>query len=396
VVRFKNVDIVIEPKLAASNLGLVRMIEFTSGLDALRWLPADRQMEAEGHDLFDLLMLLFLEHVERLARGGFVSDYLTVVDDLPYVRGRWLLDRQLSRRYGQVDKVICEYDEFGQNVVENQLLAYAILRCSPRLRSRELRARARRLSALLDEICDPLALPREALRGRLHYHRLNRRYRPAHDLALILLQHLGIEDVLSQAAISGFAFLLDMNQLFERFVAILLERTFPERTIRVIAQQSDPLALIRGSTGRSYASIRPDAILEIGGRAHRLPVDAKYKRYSKRKVDPADVYQLFLYAYAYGSRDGGLRAALLYPAESPELEQDTVTVEGGERMMRGRIEVIGVPVARLLEELRSPRWPIIDALRACLVPTPGTQLRRPTLVTGSGLNSIQPLMSKRE
>src|SRR5882672_10478954 len=35
VIRFESFDIQITPKLAGDELGLVRMIEFTSGLDAL-------------------------------------------------------------------------------------------------------------------------------------------------------------------------------------------------------------------------------------------------------------------------------------------------------------------------------------------------------------------------
>ena len=52
--------------------------------------------------------------------------------------------------------------------------------------------------------------------------------------------------------------------------------------------------------------------------AARVAVDAKYKLYDQRKLDSGDVYQGFLYAYAF-SGAGELAvptAVLLYPSST--------------------------------------------------------------------------------
>jgi hypothetical protein len=36
--------------------------------------------------------------------------------------GRLLGDQQVLRRFGQVDRLVCHFDEHEQNIVENQLL----------------------------------------------------------------------------------------------------------------------------------------------------------------------------------------------------------------------------------------------------------------------------------
>src|SRR4051812_16838624 len=63
VVRFTDFDLVVEPKLAGDQVGLVEMLAFTTGLGALRRLAGGRMIEvtAGGLDLFDLLALLFAD-----------------------------------------------------------------------------------------------------------------------------------------------------------------------------------------------------------------------------------------------------------------------------------------------------------------------------------------------
>ena len=52
--------------------------------------------------------------------------------------------------------------------------------------------------------------------------------------------------------------------------------------------------------------------------AARVAVDAKYKLYDERKLNSGDVYQGFLYAYAFGGAGGQVipAALLLYPSST--------------------------------------------------------------------------------
>jgi 5-methylcytosine-specific restriction enzyme subunit McrC len=120
VARFEQVEVRVVPKLAGGDLGLLEMLEFASGLNALRRSSGVRTLATEGVNLFDLVALLLAESCERIARGGLLADYVETEDELPAVRGRLLGDRQVLKRFGQVDRVICRFDELEQDVVENQ------------------------------------------------------------------------------------------------------------------------------------------------------------------------------------------------------------------------------------------------------------------------------------
>ena len=114
------------PKLAGEHVGLVSLLEYTSGIDALSQYPSWHQMETGGKDLLDLLALLLVDACERLVRGGLLSDYREVEDALPVLRGRLLADRQLLRRFGQIQRLECRFDERVTDIPENQLLAAAL------------------------------------------------------------------------------------------------------------------------------------------------------------------------------------------------------------------------------------------------------------------------------
>ena len=93
VVRLPTVEIRVVPKVTGDLLGLVRLIEYASGLDALSRLRDGATLEASGDSLLELFTLLFVEASERVLRRGLLSGYVEREDDLPMVRGRILGDR---------------------------------------------------------------------------------------------------------------------------------------------------------------------------------------------------------------------------------------------------------------------------------------------------------------
>ena len=139
VVRFESFEVRVVPKLAGGNFGMVKMIEFATGLDALRRNSGARKLDIQGANLFDLIALLLAEHCEYLLRGGLLADYVETEDELAAVRGRILADKQMLKKFGRIDRLICRFDEQEQDVLENQILAAALDKCAPTsIRSRNV------------------------------------------------------------------------------------------------------------------------------------------------------------------------------------------------------------------------------------------------------------------
>ena len=354
VVRLPTVEIRVIPKVMGDQLGLVRLLEYASGLDALIRLRDGTTLEASGDSLLELVVLLFVEASERVLRRGLLSGYVEREDDLPIVRGRILGDRQLLERFGQLDRIICRFDELEHDVVENQLLTAALQVASPRVTSVGLQRRISRLRGVLEPICDTDQLNLAGARTTMTYNRLNAHYETAHQLAWLLFDALGIDDLFAPGEAQSFSFLLNMNQLFERFVTRVVEEILPAAWYRVASQRPFKSVVWNVSSQRPYTSIIPDIVVERRGASEgRVAIDAKYKLYDERGFDQGDIYQTFLYAFALGvtASGGAPTSLLLYPATAEESRSTRLRIRRLSGGVGAEIVGIGLPVVALLKEM---------------------------------------------
>ena len=355
VVRLRNLEIRVIPKYAGGDLGVLRMLDYASGLPALAQYEAVRTLHTEGANLVDLLGWLLADHTDRIVRAGLLADYVRRDESLAVLRGSLRLMDQVRTHFGRIEQLECSYDEHETNILENQVLA-AALAVARRVCSDPLVvARLTILLSLLDSACDGSTLDPASARAILDYNRRNEHYRQAHEISWLFLGRKGLDDIYAAGRTDSFAFLLDMNQLFEDFVTRLLRDALEPVGIVVHAQRRDRSIVENELTHRPYASIIPDILLD--DRAHdrrvRLPLDAKYKLYDSRRLEPSDVYQAFFYAYAYHRMTAGdavPAALLMYPSKRGGTTA-ALRVRRADGTATARIRAIGVDIPAVLEAI---------------------------------------------
>lgn len=354
VLRFHGFELQVVPKLVGDNLGLVELIDYSAGLNALDRYPTVRTFDGGGSSLFDLIALLLVESCERVLRGGILSDYCEVEEQLSVVRGRLLTDRQVLKRFGRLDRLECRYDEYLTDVLENQILLMAFSTCAGHVRHPTVSMRVRRLLAIFSEVCSVGDLNIREARPSLVYNRRNENYREAHELAWLILDGLGIEDVYAAGSQRCFAFLLDMNRLFEAFIIRWLRQIVTKLGIRALPQRRDRTILWNAGLARPHAAVIPDLLLERNTCPGKfLPIDAKYKLYDQRSVATSDIYQTFLYAYAFGEEHPMLPTAIiLYPASSPATAQMNLHVRRSSGATSAQLCTIPIHIPTALKEAR--------------------------------------------
>lgn len=131
---------------------------------------------------------------------------------------------------------------------------------------------------------------------------------------------------MASGQLSTFAFVFDMNQLFEAFVVNFIRR-HPEDVLPSTLRDCDLLPqsggetcyLARSSDGAGVFRLKPDLVFRQGGtipNTFPLLMDTKYKalKPNERKlgINQADFYQMHAYAHRYGCP----RVLLLYPQKS--------------------------------------------------------------------------------
>lgn len=284
--------LLIQPRLPLQNLW--GMMAYAYDLDSLHIWP-DVVHSASLRDFFEQLAALLARGVLALCRRGVYRAYLPQSKPTAVVRGR--IDVRASLRQPAQPRLVCTYDQQTADILANQLLAVALEQigrsglCRPAV-AREVR-RARQalglthLPPLTAVDCD-----------RVQYQRLNEDYRPWHALCRFFLGATGPAGV--QGDQPTVPFLVNMAQLFERFVAAWLQRHAPD----YLLVESQPTL-----TAGEAIQVVPDLVLR--DRATRRPLavlDTKYKLAAT--AAPADLYQVAFYASNVLGCD---TAVLIYP-----------------------------------------------------------------------------------
>jgi 5-methylcytosine-specific restriction enzyme subunit McrC len=354
VIRFHKFEVQVIPKLAGKNLGLVEMLMFTSGLDALRRNSGVRELQTENTtNLFDLLCLLLSEYCERIVSGGLRHDYVEEECDLPFLRGRLLVRDQIRKRMGQIDRLECHFDEHNTDILDNRVLAAVLMLCAKQVTHPLVTQKIRRLTSIFAEACSTENLNLCTAWDDLSYDRQNQHYQAAHTLARILSEGFGVQDLFASSEIRSFAFLLDMNRLFELFMYRFLERALSGSNYHVYYQFRDPSIIWDADHNRPYTHVIPDLLVENNGiRQKRMVMDVKYKLYDDGKVNPSDIYQCFLYAYAYKRYSSAIpMSVILYPSERRLRPGMSLEVRTKEYLTGAKVHILGINIPQAIEEI---------------------------------------------
>jgi 5-methylcytosine-specific restriction enzyme subunit McrC len=335
-----------------ANLDMARMLMVSGGLTHLKRHQGLRDYHFENElSLLDLVILLLVDACTAVVQDGVLQDYVVEENDLSVMRGRLRIDEQMKRRYGQVNRLECRYDDHQTDVVDNQIL-YSALALSRRYVQHPLvRGRVQALAETFAGICSPLREDWHEVRSGMIYHRLNARYQNAHNLAWIVMEGLGVHNLLAAGHTQGFAFLLNMNALFETFITVLMRAVLKEHDLVIHAQAKSGGHIWDVGRDRSYRHIIPDLLVEkLSG--DQLAIDAKYKRYDEQKLAEADIYQVFLYAHAFRDSNGKIPSALLlYPSEGRSKQPTQLHIRDGQGYTQARLYALGVDIPSALNGL---------------------------------------------
>lgn len=285
-----GLQVLIRPKIPLRNLFLLLEV----GLREQDW-----RNEAVGYeknsDLLPALVSFFARTTETTLARGLYHSYREQRDRLVALRGRIDIARQLAQP-GIVIPAACKFTEFTADLIENSYLKAAV--------SRSLRVAGvlpidrRRLMQHLVTLEDVGDVPHHHTDSdRVVFTRLNEHYKPALRLAQLVLENLTLQDAVGVTQASSF--MLDMNDLFERFVTERLRRALRGR-LEVKGQHPDKL------DKAGTVAIKPDLLFRAGG-APRFVGDIKYKLTDDTAAGRnADYYQLLAYTTALDLPEGVL------------------------------------------------------------------------------------------
>jgi 5-methylcytosine-specific restriction enzyme subunit McrC len=232
--------------------------------------------------------------IDDALRRGVLQGYREVEESTLVMRGRLREADQIRRHFGRTPPVEVAYDAYSTDTAENRILRSAVERL---LRLPEVPGPVRRrLNHQRVRLADALPLAGGQELPQWQPTRLNARYLPALRLAEAVLRGTSPEHrPPGPHALTMDGFLLDMNKLFEDFVAVGLREALKEH--RLIGRLQDLHHLDIAGLVR----VRPDLVVRTAdGRTPLAVVDAKYKVEKADGLLNADLYQALAYATVLG------------------------------------------------------------------------------------------------
>lgn len=279
--------LLIRPKVGMKNLFFL----LGYGMKITSWAE-ERFPYEEQPDFLSAMAFIFEAEVSRATRQGLVRGYRARDETLTTLRGRIDIAGQIRARQSRPFPLECSFEEYTEDIDLNRIVKAALRRLlqipglSPGV-VRRLRFRYR----IFDEVASAAYVPGAV--PDIDFTRLNEHWRPAAELARLILNQESLRD--ETGKILGLSFTVDMNSLFELFVENIVRREARKASLQLVAQAPRRLS--------AEVHMRPDLVLRAGGQ-DRAVGDAKYKEPADLRPPNEDLYQLLSYCVSLNLKCG--------------------------------------------------------------------------------------------
>ena len=280
--------------------------------------------------IHDALALALTEAARKALGRGLLRGYRTEDDRSFTVRGKIDFSTQMRRTFPGPIPVALRFDEHTEDILANQLVKAAARKIGRlTLRLDAARAGIAWIAGLLENVSLVEFLRHPV--PQLQFNQLNEHYRDVILLARLILEHVGFESGRGEVRSGGF--LLDMDDLFERFVYQALRKSMARSGFTLRSGKNLPIDnLGRLPSKPDLSCWRGDLCTFVG--------DAKYKN-ADGAVPRSDIYQVLAYVTSAGLAHG----LLVYAAGETEPRSYPIRNSGKS------IEVVTLDMEKPLNEV---------------------------------------------
>ncbi|RBQ29315.1 McrC family protein [Aliarcobacter vitoriensis] len=296
ILNFDSQDFYILPKIANHNAEQNLNIFIYMLMYAYDVKLSNEQIAScanQEHSILEVFVQMFASNLLNELKKGLYKEYILEQDNLPVLKGKYLINENLKYNFTK-DKIYCEYDEFTPNNSLNQFFLYSVKYLQKFVKDKKL---SKQCELIFDEV-EYRQFDMNKLEN-IHFNRQNQRFKKSFEIAILLLKQL-IPNFKKDK--KSFAFLFDMNILFEQFIA----RIFKEL---------DNSVKIQNKNNFGDLTLKPDIILK------NKIIDTKYKKLnSLNDIKQSDKLQVFSYGINYNIGN----VMLLYPKHLENFSFDLV------------------------------------------------------------------------
>lgn len=274
-----------------------------------------------------LLTYMFISTFRKAIAMGVPSQYKKIVEHGLNVRGRISMKDYITRDMIYGYKLTYSYNQltYVQEIIDVLYTAMDVIKKNnSQFLSRDLEKYYNQLKQLYSGKRPSHGTIRNVTKHKALLNPIYGPYKKALKWAVALIENENINySDEGEEDVSGL--LLDVSELWEVYLANLLERRFAQKGYNVIQQEEIKLYKDTFFARPNY----PDILLENKNENTIVVLDAKFKKmdFTYDDVDRGDLFQINHYVGYYKLKYDQVKfASLVYPVrETPKLEKDKLT-----------------------------------------------------------------------
>lgn len=322
VIKYKKFQLDILPKLLRKSEdedvyktvlpSLLFMLSYTKNLN-IDTTNTGKLSESKNPFL-EILIREFVQSLFNCLKRLTPKKYIKEEDNLNFLRGKLKFNENIRYNCANKAKFYCEFDEFSENNLLNQLFLY-VSTCLYNV-SRDSKNK-KILKLITDYFCDIKFVHFDRYKiKKIRLSKNQQMFEKSFNLAKMFVENSSVD--ISKNKINNITLLWDMNILFEEFIYECLRRYTKLKP----KYQKGRALLIEADSKSKYGRTYVDIYME--NENDKIIIDTKYKLNSGENNDfeNTDVYQLMTYCLIHNSK----KAVFIYPAENNLQENDHISV----------------------------------------------------------------------
>jgi len=299
-----GLTIEILPKIADKNDAKKSKNVFIKMLRTLRNFPFKSSnlasLKTQNLPILEIFILMFLCELEALVKNGIKSDYVTLEENLNFLKGKLNINEQIKQNSVHKERFYVEYNEFLSDIKINRIIKTTLKFLYKKSNYSKNQQKIREFLFIFDEVSEC-----EDYKNFFKNYSINRQVK-YYEQTLLWCKIFLLGDTFTphKGDDLALALLFDMNKLFESYVGNFIKK----KHVGTILQHSEK-HLIEDPKG---FKLRPDIFLEgefIADTKWKIIRQDMNESEKKYKISQADLYQL----YAYGKKYECGKLYLIYP-----------------------------------------------------------------------------------
>ena len=311
VIKYKNLHLEILPKLISEDANndkkiseeerniilknLIFLLSYTKNLDIKT--NDNAKLSTEKNPFIEILIREFATSLFEALKRLTPKRYVREEENLNYLKGKIKFSENIRYNCTNQAKFYCEYDEFSENNLLNQLFLF-VSTCLYNISNNSYNKKT--LKFIINYYSDISFVRFDKFKVRkIKLTRNQELFKKSFNLAKMFVEQTSVD--LSKNKFENITLVWDMNKLFEEFIFELIKRKIPE--CKAISQK--PKRLLK-----KESVTRRDTRIDILVQNPQVIIDTKYKKFTDfDDISSADIYQVTTYCLLHNTN----KAVIIYP-----------------------------------------------------------------------------------